>query len=89
VSKACQLLWRNLHARGTAGQITVFGKNGRTRAIALPAELWSELIGGRGAAKAEEPVRSGEPLDRVWEILPSRGRGFESHTTRKTSASRF
>jgi integrase/recombinase XerD len=23
VSEACQLLWRNLHARGSAGQITV------------------------------------------------------------------
>src|SRR5262249_26136810 len=30
VSEACQLLWRNLHARVDAGQITVFGKNGRT-----------------------------------------------------------
>ena len=46
VSEACGLLWRNLHARGEAGQITVFGKNGRTRAIALPVELWAELVGG-------------------------------------------
>ena len=56
VSEACHLLWRNLNARGDAGQITVFGKNGRTRAIPLPAEIWSELIGRRGVAKAEEPV---------------------------------
>jgi integrase/recombinase XerD len=66
VSEACHLLWRNLHDRGDAGQITVFGKNGRTRAIPLPAELWLELIGRRGAAKAEEVVfrsRSGKPLD--------------------------
>ena len=40
VSEACHLLWRNLHARGDAGQITVFGKNGMTRAIPLPAEVW-------------------------------------------------
>jgi hypothetical protein len=35
----------------------------RTRAIAVPAEVRSELIGRRGAAKAEEPVfrsRSGK-----------------------------
>src|SRR5437763_4546669 len=67
VSEACHLLWRNLHARGDAGQITVFGKNGRTRAIPLPAEVWGELMGRRGAAKAEEPVfgsRSGKALDR-------------------------
>ena len=67
VSEACHLLWRNLHARGDAGQITVFGKNGRTRAIPLPAEVWGELMGRRGAAKPEELVfrsRSGKSLDR-------------------------
>jgi integrase/recombinase XerD len=37
VSEACGLRWRNLCPRGEAGQITVFGKNGRTRSIALPA----------------------------------------------------
>src|SRR5262249_49091989 len=67
VSEACQLLWRNLHARGDAGQITVFGKNGRTRAIPLPTEVWAELISRRGTAKAEDPVfptRTGKRLDR-------------------------
>ena len=67
VSEACSLLWRNLHARGEAGQITVFGKNVRTRAIALPAALWSELTGRRGTAGAEKsvlPSRSGKLLDR-------------------------
>ena len=34
VSEACGLLWRNLRPRGDSGQITVFGKNGRTRSIA-------------------------------------------------------
>jgi integrase/recombinase XerD len=33
VSEACGLLWRNVRPRGDAGQITVFGKNGRTRSI--------------------------------------------------------
>lgn len=67
VSEACNLRWRNLHIRGTAGQVTVFGKNGRTRAIALPASMWTELIGLRGEAGAEDPVfpsRTGRPLDR-------------------------
>jgi integrase/recombinase XerD len=53
VSEACHLRWRNLRPHGNAGQLTVFGKNGRTRAIALPARLWSELISLRGAAGAE------------------------------------
>ena len=43
VSEVCGLRWRNLSPRGDAGQITVLGKNGRTRSIALPAALWSEL----------------------------------------------
>src|SRR5262249_60616727 len=43
VSEACSLLWRNLHARGEAGQITVFGKNGRARAIPLPLDPLSHL----------------------------------------------
>jgi integrase/recombinase XerD len=49
-----------------SGQITVFGKNGRTRSIALTAPLWAELTGVRGNAGAEQPVfpsRSGKLLD--------------------------
>jgi hypothetical protein len=34
----------------------VFGKNGRTRSIALPATLWAELLALRSAARAEDPV---------------------------------
>jgi integrase/recombinase XerD len=67
VSEACGLLWRNVRPRRDSGQITVFGKNGRTRSIALTAPLWSELIALRGNAGAEEPVfasRSGRCLDR-------------------------
>jgi integrase/recombinase XerD len=67
VSEACGLLWRNVRPRGESGQITVFGKNGRTRSISLPAPLWSELIALRGSAGEEDPVfpsRSGKFLDR-------------------------
>jgi integrase/recombinase XerD len=67
VSEACGLLWRNLRPRGDSGQITVFGKNGRTRSIALTAPLWAELTALRRIASAEEPVfpsRTGRLLDR-------------------------
>jgi integrase/recombinase XerD len=67
VSEACRLRWRNLRPRGDAGQVTVFGKGGRTRAIALPNALWSKLNAFRGTAGGNEPVfqsRSGKPLDR-------------------------
>jgi site-specific recombinase XerD len=67
VSEACQLRWRNLCPRGDAGQITVFGKSGRTRSVPLPALLWSELIALRDKAGKEDPVfpsRTGRSLDR-------------------------
>jgi site-specific recombinase XerD len=67
VSEACGLLWRNVRPRGDSGQITVFGKNGRTRSIALTAPLWAELTALRENAGAEEPVfpsRTGRLLDR-------------------------
>jgi len=54
VSEACGLRWRNLHARGDAGQVTVYGKGGRTRAIALPAAVWSDLAGLRVHARPED-----------------------------------
>ena len=44
VSEACGLLWRNVRPRGDAGQITVFGKGGRTRSVVLTAPMWPELI---------------------------------------------
>jgi integrase/recombinase XerD len=67
VSEATNLRWRNLHSCDAAGMIVVYGKGGRTRSIALPASLWTELTGLRGSAGAEDPVflsRSGKPLDR-------------------------
>lgn len=67
VSEACGLRWRNLSTRGDSGQITVFGKGGYTRAVALPKELWIALNQLRKNAGSEAPVfasRSGQPLDR-------------------------
>lgn len=67
VSEAGGLLWRNVRPRGDTGQITVFGKNGRTRSIALTQPLWAELTALRGNAGGERPVfpsRSGKLLDR-------------------------
>jgi site-specific recombinase XerD len=39
VSEACELRWRNLQARGEAGQRLVHGKGGRTRTVMLPAAV--------------------------------------------------
>ena len=67
VSEACGLRWRNLSAKGNAGQVTVFGKGGRTRAIGLPPELWNALNKLQKSAEIGTFVfasRTGQPLDR-------------------------
>jgi integrase/recombinase XerD len=48
VSEVCGLRWRDCQARDDAGQLTVFGKGGKTRVILLPASVWGELQALRG-----------------------------------------
>jgi integrase/recombinase XerD len=43
ISETCALHWRDVQAREDAGQLTVFGKGGKTRMILLPASVWNEL----------------------------------------------
>ncbi len=67
VSEACSLRWRNVRQHGDTGQITVFGKGGRTRSIVINGELTTDLYRFRGGAGPQVPVfasRSGKPLDR-------------------------
>jgi site-specific recombinase XerD len=67
VSEVCNLRWRNVRQHGETGQITVFGKGGKTRSIALNGELIANLYRFGTGARAELPVfssRSGKPLDR-------------------------
>jgi integrase/recombinase XerD len=60
------LRWRDLTARDDAGQITVFGKGGKTRVVLLPAGLWRRIDAQRGDAGPDDPVfasRQGGALD--------------------------
>lgn len=66
VSELCSLRWRDLAPRRDgAGQITVFGKGGRTRSILLPETVWTGMAATRGSPDA--PVfasrKGGGPLD--------------------------
>jgi integrase/recombinase XerD len=66
VSEIAALSWRDLHARDDGGQITVFGKGGKTRTVLLPADVWRDLVSLRGGAALEDPVfrsRRGRHLD--------------------------
>jgi site-specific recombinase XerD len=73
VSEVCGLRWRDLMARDEAGQATVFGKGGKTRAVLLSAATWKVLTALRRDQVArltswstDEPVfrsRKGGALD--------------------------
>jgi integrase/recombinase XerD len=56
VSEATGLRWRDVQEREEGGQVTVWGKGGKTRAIRLPASVWSELLSLRGGAGTDAPV---------------------------------
>ena len=48
LSECRSLRWRDLQSRGEAGQVTLFGKGEKTRAMRLPAKLWADLEARRG-----------------------------------------
>jgi integrase/recombinase XerD len=66
VSELAQLKWCDLMPRTESGQVTVFGKGGKTRAILLKPKTWNALLSLRGQAGAVDPVfrsRKGGHLD--------------------------
>ena len=56
VSEACGLKWRDVQERECAGQITVYGKGGKTGVVLLSPETWAELIGLKDESGADDPV---------------------------------
>jgi integrase/recombinase XerD len=56
VSELCGLRWRDAQARQEAGQLTVFGKGGRTRTILLTPTVWQQLVSLQGKAAAPDPI---------------------------------
>jgi integrase/recombinase XerD len=67
VSELCSLKWCDALARQDAGQITVFGKGGKTRTVLLRPKVWQQLLSLRGEAQAVDPIfpsrSGGGPLD--------------------------
>lgn len=65
VSEIAELKWRDLQARDETGQVTVFGKGGKTRVVLLPVSVWHDLE-TFGWGPADAPVfrsRRGGHLD--------------------------
>ena len=56
ISEACALHWRDLQPRQAGGQVTAFGKGGKTRVVLLGADAWRELLALRGDAGVDDAV---------------------------------
>jgi len=56
VSEACGLKWKDTREREGAGQVTVYGKGGRTRAGLPSVATWKELRALRGQASSDDPI---------------------------------
>ena len=56
ISEICGLRWRDVQRRTGSGQITIFGKGGKTRVVLLPASMWRELVNLRADAADDDPV---------------------------------
>ena len=56
VDEIARLAWRDLRERGDAGQVTAYGKGGKTRVVLLPVSVWNELLSIRNGAAPEAPV---------------------------------
>jgi len=75
LSEACALCWRDLQPRGEAGQVTVWGKGEKERAVLLSAGTWRELATLRPAGVGPDaPVfrsRQQQPLSpsQAWRIV--------------------
>lgn len=98
ISEACGLTWRDLSARDDAGQITVYGKGGKTRVIIVSKTIWAALVALRNNASLNDPVfvsRKGGHLDttqahRIIKEAASRAglpAGFSAHWLRHAHAS--
>lgn len=67
ISEAAGLKWRDAKGTRKGGQLTVFGKGGKTRFVIVPLKLWKQLGSLKGEAGPDDPIfrsREGNPLYR-------------------------
>ncbi len=56
ISEVCSLTWADVQSNGDSGQVTLFGKGGKTRAVKVSAATWKALQGLRNGASNDRPV---------------------------------
>ena len=74
VSEICGLCWRNVQEREDGGQVSLYGKGSKTRAVRLYGDTWTELLTLREGAGEDSPIfatRSGRPLSpcQAWRFV--------------------
>ena len=74
VSSLCGLCWKNVQQRKTGGQMTVYGKGGKTHTIIIPEPLWGDLMAYKNTDIDDSPLfrsRKGGHLhpSQVWRIV--------------------
>lgn len=98
VSEVCSLKWKDLQSRSEfEGQITVFGKGGKTRVVLVSEKIWRSLLSLQGDALKDAPVfvsNKGGSLDasQIFRIIRAAGKraGIENvspHWLRHSHAS--
>lgn len=56
ISEVCGLTWSHVQSNGDTGQVTLYGKGGKTRAVKLSKATWQALQEFRADAVANDPV---------------------------------
>lgn len=56
ISEVSALTWADVQPNGDSGQVTLFGKGGKTRAVKLSVATWRALQGLRNGAANDAPV---------------------------------
>jgi len=56
VSEVCSLKWRDLQERGKAGQVTFYGKGGKTRHVPVSVDTWREVSALKNGSGPDEAV---------------------------------
>lgn len=74
VSELCGLRHRDCSERDDGGQVTVFGKRGKTRTVLVPQSVWASLVSLRESAGEDTPLfrsRRGGHIDpsQIWRIV--------------------
>lgn len=60
ISEVCSLRWRDVAKRQEGGQLTVYGKGGKTRTVLLTVPIWNRLAKLKGRSKPDDPIFRGK-----------------------------